>query len=88
MPLHEGNRANAFGKATQVVQANHDAPVMKHEHHIAQPQRIDEAIDVRDMVLEPVGDVRLTRLPHANEINRDYPGVLTHCRQDPAPQER
>jgi hypothetical protein len=56
--------------------------------HPLQSQRLDEAVDIPDMVNESILEVGLVGLSHADEIDRDAPRVGLEVRHDVAPEIR
>ncbi len=70
------------------MQAKSRSPIVNDKSDVLQLQRLDEAIDVLVVIEEPVLDVGLVRLAHADEVHRDRPMAGANVGDDVSPQVR
>ena len=61
------------------------APVLRHHHHLADAERVEEGVEIADMVEEAVVDVGLARLAEADQVRRDAAAERRDMRDDVAP---
>lgn len=61
------------------------APILRHQHHIADIERVEEGIEIADMVEEAIVDVGLAGLAIADQVRRDAAAERRDMRNDVAP---
>jgi hypothetical protein len=58
------------------------------ERDVLETESLDEAIDILVVIEEPILDLGLVRLAHADQIHRDRPLAGAHVGNDVSPQVR
>lgn len=71
--LHEGHSAHPIRVAAQVIQREGDAPVVTDQHHVVDPERVDEAVHVSDVVAELVLQLWIIRVTHPDQVQSNPP---------------
>jgi hypothetical protein len=83
--FHEREAAHEIGASLGEVKGEAASPVLRHEIGRANPHLREKGVEVTDVVLEAIGDVRLARLTEANEVRRDATGDRRDQRDNISP---
>jgi hypothetical protein len=66
--LQKRDAAHPAGGARRPVEGERAAPIVSDQHDAIEPERVEPGIEIAGVIAEFVGDVRLARPPHADEI--------------------
>jgi hypothetical protein len=86
--FHECESNDARRPPRREVEGKRGTPVLRDEHHVVDLQRVEEGIEIADLIDEAIVDVRLAGLAVADQVGRDAARDGRDVRHDVPPDER